>query len=182
MGDIIYLTPEQASASSACDYDFTVTVDALTNWSAIADSLQTNGFQSSHYYLTTEFGRSYTSSPHSSFDETDTLLRLDPVALHGSVHLISRFLQSLEPPTFLLVAASRSDVSLFPRRAVAVFLPPRFRAVRAVARMLSRRLVRSDRLGGRVRGDRGAAKPPGLRGGVSRRLRESRCDRERRFT
>ena len=125
MGDVIYLTPEQVSSPSACDYDFTVTVDALTNWSDIAASLQETGFQSSHYYVTTVIGHANTSSPHTSFSEGDTLLRLDPVTLHGSVHLISRFLQSLEPPTIFLVNASRSSLLFFPCRAVAVFLPSR---------------------------------------------------------
>lgn len=138
MDGVIYLTPEQLAAPSACDYDFTVTVDALTHWSDMADMLQKSGLQSNHYSLTTVFNRAYTSLPHPSFDDTDVLLQLDPVALHGSVHLISRFLQSLEPPTFLLVGASRSHASPMACRAVAVLLPPRFRALRVVARVLSR--------------------------------------------
>ncbi|KAK8792382.1 hypothetical protein WA588_004880, partial [Blastocystis sp. NMH] len=113
VGNVICLTPEQVSAASACDYDFTVTVDALTNWSDIVTSLQTSGFQSSHYVLTTVFGHAYTSSPHVSFDGGDALLRLDPVALHGSVHLISRFLQSLEPPTIVLANASQQSLCSF---------------------------------------------------------------------
>ena len=182
MGNVICLTPEQVSAASACDYDFTVTVDALTNWSDIVTSLQTNGFQSSHYVLTTVFGHAYTSSPHASFDGGDALLRLDPVALHGSVHLISRFLQSLEPPTIVLANASRSSVSFLPRRAVAVFLPPRLRALRVVARVLSRRRVGAGQHGGRVRWDDGAAESLGLLGGMSRRLQEPRWEWERRLT
>lgn len=106
VNDRIHLCSEKDSEESLSDYDFLVSIDTLNNWEDMAAILEKSGLKSKHYSFTTVFNRSYKSLPRASINDSDFILRLDPLSLHGSIHLISRFLQSLQPPTILLVDAN----------------------------------------------------------------------------
>ena len=101
----IHLSSEKETEESHHDYEFTISIDTMNNWEDMAAILEKSGLKSKHYSFTTVFNRNYRSLPRSSIDNSEFILRLDPLSLHGTVHSISRFLQSLQPPTVMLVDA-----------------------------------------------------------------------------
>ena len=106
VNDRIHLSSEKDSEEALSDYDFIISIDAMKNWEDLAAILDKSGLKSKHYSFTTVFNRHYKSLPRASIDNSEFILHLDPLSLHGSVHSISRFLQSLQPPTVMLIDAN----------------------------------------------------------------------------
>ncbi|KNB43457.1 hypothetical protein JH06_2692 [Blastocystis sp. subtype 4] len=113
VNDRIHLSSEKDSEEALSDYDFIISIDAMKNWEDLAAILDKSGLKSKHYSFTTVFNRHYKSLPRASIDNSEFILHLDPLSLHGSVHSISRFLQSLQPPTVMLIDANNQTLCSF---------------------------------------------------------------------
>lgn len=136
-GVITLLSSDPKINESAEDYELSMSLEGVEGWDSLISFLQRNNYSSSTFLFISNnmkasfnfnltLTREYKTIPRPNFPPNYQILKLDPIRFHAPIHLLSLFLQTLEPPMVQLRDANRfscSVLSYYSERLVCEFIP-----------------------------------------------------------